>query len=168
MPTDRLDRLIALLSGWAAGVCLIGVLFVTTLQVFCRYVLDAPLIWPGETSRLMFVWLTYGGCLTLPGLRQHLAIEFVYGALSERLRWCADLLADALGLVFFGALALGGFALMEHMAGMLLPALQLPINLMFGYVTVVAVLQSYLHLMSVIGGLMKSRRGGTMLANPGE
>ena len=168
MFTDRLDRLIAVLSGWAAGVCLIGVLFVTTLQVFCRYVLDAPLIWPEETSRLMFVWLTYGGCLTLPCLRQHLAIEFLHGALTERLRWCADLLADVLGLVFFGALALGGFALMEHMAGMLLPALQLPVNLMFGYVTVVAALQSYLHLTSVIGALLRARRGATMLATPGE
>lgn len=158
MARDRLGGLIAALSGWTAGLCLTAVLSITALQVFCRYVLDAPLRWPEELSRLLFIWLAYGGCMTLPYLRQHLAIEFIYLALPARWRWALDLLADSLGLVFFAALAYGGFTLVELMAGLRLPALQWPMNLIFGFVALAAALQSYLYLVAVAARLADAKR----------
>jgi len=42
-----------------AGVCLGAMTSVVLLQVFCRYVLNAPLSWPEEASRFMMVWMTF-------------------------------------------------------------------------------------------------------------
>ena len=42
-----------------AGACLAAMMLVVLLQVFCRYVLNAPLSWPEEASRFMMVWMTF-------------------------------------------------------------------------------------------------------------
>jgi TRAP-type C4-dicarboxylate transport system permease small subunit len=68
--------------------------------------------------------------------------------------------ADLAAVVFFGALALGGVLLVGMMQGLLLPALQLPMNLLFGVIPLVAVLQVYLHLVALIHG------GRRRAANP--
>lgn len=150
MRDDRFGRFVTRASGWAAGLCLAGVVCAGTLQVFCRYVLNAPLRWPEELSRLLFIWLTYVGALVLPGQRLQVAVGFFYDRMSPRARRGLDLLADLLGAAFFGALAVGGVALVRTMAGLLLPALQLPMNLLFGVIPVVAGLQAYVHLVSAI------------------
>jgi TRAP-type C4-dicarboxylate transport system permease small subunit len=155
---ERLGAAITAASGWAAGLCLAAVLLVTALQVFCRYVLGAPLRWPEELSRLLFIWLTYGGCIALPHLREHLSIDFVHEALPERPRWALDLLSDALGLVFFGALAYGGYQLVLLMAGLRMPALQWPTNVIFGFVAATAALQACLHLAAVVARIAEAPR----------
>src|SRR4051794_28776930 len=84
-------------SGVVAGLCLALIVGATMTQVVCRYVFGAPLRWPEEFSRVMFIWMTYGGCLLLPQLRQHIAIEFAYDLLPPRMQYVTDLFIDALG-----------------------------------------------------------------------
>jgi TRAP-type C4-dicarboxylate transport system permease small subunit len=133
-------------SGIVAGVCLALIVGVTTTQVICRYVFASPLRWPEEFSRVMFIWMTYGGCLLLPHLRQHIAIEFVYDLLPGRWRYLLDLFIDALGVVFFAFLTFSAFVVAEAMAGLLLPALRWPVSALFGFVALAAAGQTYLHL----------------------
>jgi TRAP-type C4-dicarboxylate transport system permease small subunit len=144
--------LIAETGRWAAGLCLLGQVVLGTTQVFCRYVLNAPLRWPEELSRMLLVWLTYCGALVVPSQRIHVAVDALYVWLPSGPRRCLDLVADLAAVVFFGALALGGVLLVGMMQGLLLPALQLPMNLLFGVIPLVAVLQVYLHLVALIHG----------------
>ena len=114
-------------SGIIAGVCLALIVGATMAQVICRYVFGSPLRWPEEFSRVMFIWMTYGGCLLLPQLRQHIAIEFVYDLLPERWKHILDLFIDALCVVFFAFLTFSAFVVAQVMAGLLLPALRWPV-----------------------------------------
>ncbi len=43
----------------AAGICLAVMTLIVLLQVFCRYVLNAPLSWPEEAARYLMVWMTF-------------------------------------------------------------------------------------------------------------
>jgi TRAP-type C4-dicarboxylate transport system permease small subunit len=133
-------------SGAVAGACLALIVGVTMLQVICRYVFGAPLRWPEEFSRVMFIWMTYGGCLLLPHLRQHIAIEFVYDLMPARWKHALDLFIDALGAVFFAYLTVSAVIVVQVMAGLLLPALRWPVSLVFGVVALAAAGQAYLHL----------------------
>ncbi len=118
--------------------------------MFFRYVLNTPLRWPEEVSRLLLVWLTYLGALALPELRLHVAVGIFYDRMPPAARRATDLLTDFLGMVFFGALVIGGVALVNTMEGILLPALQLPLNLIFGVIPAVGALHVYLHVVSAI------------------
>jgi TRAP-type C4-dicarboxylate transport system permease small subunit len=120
------------------------------LQVFCRYALDAPLRWPEEVSRLLLVWLTYLGALVLPEMRLHVAVGAVHDRLSPRSRRAADLFADMLAVGFFAVLVVAGVSLMLSMRGILLPALQLPLNLLFAVIPVTGALQVYVHVVAAV------------------
>jgi TRAP-type C4-dicarboxylate transport system permease small subunit len=152
MAGDRVGWALAESGRWAAGLCLLGLVGLGTTQVFCRYVLNAPLRWPEELSRMLFVWLTYCGALVVPSQRLHVAVDALYVWLPMGSRRCLDALADLAAVVFFGALAIGGVLLVGMMRGLLLPALQLPMNLLFGVIPLVAVLQVYVHLAALISG----------------
>lgn len=153
MAGDRVGRIVTEGGRWVAGLCLLGLVGLGTTQVFCRYVLNAPLRWPEELSRMLFVWMTYCGALIVPSQRLHVAVDALYVRLPGWPRRCLDLVADLAAVVFFGALAIGGVLLVRSMQGILLPALQLPMNWLFGVIPLVALLQTYVHLVAVINGL---------------
>lgn len=59
--------------------CLFGaIVTLTVVQVFCRFVLDSPLIWSEELVRLFLVWLTFLGAAVLCWDGNHLNVDTVY------------------------------------------------------------------------------------------
>jgi TRAP-type transport system small permease protein len=146
----RLARSLTNAGSWASGACLAGIACVGALQVFFRYALNDPLRWPEEVSRLLLVWLTYLGALVLPELRLHSAVGVVHDRLSPRARRAADILADVLAVGFFAVLVVAGVSLMLSMRGILLPALQLPLNLLFAVIPVTGALQVYVHAVAAV------------------
>ncbi len=64
---------------------------VVLVQVFCRYVLNAPLSWPEEASRYMMVWMTF---LVAPFAYRHgflIRLESWIARLPKRGRRILDL-----------------------------------------------------------------------------
>ena len=147
-------------STLAAGMCLALIVVITTLQVICRYAFGAPLRWPEEMSRVLFIWMTYGGCLLLPQLRQHISIDFVYYRLPPRGREVLDFIIDVLGVVFLAVLKLSGIMVVQVMWGLRQPAHHWPTKNVFGFVTLAAALQTYLHLEAVAQRLFTRREPG--------
>ena len=57
---------------------LIGAIVVITLAaVWWRYVMNAPLAWPEQVSRIMFVWVTFVGAALLYRERLHVAVDML-------------------------------------------------------------------------------------------
>jgi TRAP-type C4-dicarboxylate transport system permease small subunit len=146
----RLAQSLTGAGSWVAGACLAGIACVCALQVFCRYVLNAPLRWPEELSRILLVWLTYAGALVLPELGLHVAVGVLHERLAPRWRLAADVLADMLAVIFFGVLVVAGLSLMRSMVDIRLPALQLPLNLLFAVIPVTGALQVYVHAVAAV------------------
>ena len=78
----NLDRLIDLI----ASVCLILTAAITALQVFYRYVLNSPLLWPLEVSLFLFVYLVWFGGVA--GIRdgREIRIELAEKYLPESIK----------------------------------------------------------------------------------
>jgi TRAP-type C4-dicarboxylate transport system permease small subunit len=45
--------------GVSSAGCLAAMTLIILLQVFCRYVLNAPLAWPEEIARFLMVWMAF-------------------------------------------------------------------------------------------------------------
>lgn len=56
---SRINAIVTRACCAVAGVCLGAMTLVVLLQVFCRYVLNAPLSWPEEAARFLMVWMTF-------------------------------------------------------------------------------------------------------------
>lgn len=61
---------------WAGilSVAVIGVII--PLQVFCRFVLNAPLMWPEDVGIGLMVWLGFIGSAVLYKRKEHVAVDY--------------------------------------------------------------------------------------------
>jgi TRAP-type C4-dicarboxylate transport system permease small subunit len=65
------DRALALLLALAVALTALAIL----VQVFCRYLLNAPLSWPEEFAVLMFGWMIFLGAALVQARDGHIAID---------------------------------------------------------------------------------------------
>lgn len=85
---------------------LVGAIVVITLAaVWWRYVLNAPLAWPEQISRIFFVWVTFVGAAVLYRERLHVAIDMFVAMLPQAAQraaaWAIEGLVLVFNLVFF-------------------------------------------------------------------
>lgn len=61
---------------WAGilSVAVIGVII--PLQVFCRFILNAPLMWPEDVGIGLMVWLGFIGSAVLYKRKEHVAVDY--------------------------------------------------------------------------------------------
>ncbi len=69
-----------------SGVLFATIVTLTILQVFCRFVLDSPLIWSEELVRLLLVWLTFLGAAVLCWDGTHLNVDAFFIKIPLKLR----------------------------------------------------------------------------------
>jgi TRAP-type C4-dicarboxylate transport system permease small subunit len=85
---------------------LVGAIVAITLAaVWWRYVLNAPLAWPEQVSRILFVWVTFVGAAVLYRERLHVAIDMFMAPLPRAGRrgvgWAIELLILVFNLILF-------------------------------------------------------------------
>ena len=79
--------------------CLWGLVFLMTLQIFCRYVLNSPLSWTDEVSRYLFVWFTFMGVSYCTLTDNHIRID-ILETLVPKLKKPFMFIGDAMVLAF--------------------------------------------------------------------
>jgi TRAP-type C4-dicarboxylate transport system permease small subunit len=83
------------------------------LQVFFRYVLDAPLQWTEELARLMCVLTTYFGSVVVLLAREHIRVDIIDNYVSGRSADVVAMLGDVLVAWFLLSVAYGSWLLMR-------------------------------------------------------
>ncbi len=101
---DRTEEYLAV-----ALTTLLGMLL--TAQIVLRYVFEMGFAWTEEIARVMFIWVIFLGAVV--GMRRHLHFRVTAGLklFPSQLRPIAELLGDALLLLFCLALAWHGMEL---------------------------------------------------------
>ena len=80
-----------------------------TIEVIMRYVFDAPTLWIGELTTLLFgaYFILAGGFVMM--LKGHVAMDVVYNALSKRTRAVLDIITFFIAITFaFAIISKGG------------------------------------------------------------
>ena len=76
-------------------------------NVVLRYLFNSGITMSDEASRMIFVWLTFGGAFLVALEGGHLGMTTVVQFLGLRGRWLARVLAEALSLFCMGLLVWG-------------------------------------------------------------
>jgi len=81
-PGERTARL-ARRAVEAVSAALFAALFIGfLLQIFFRYVLNAPLVWTLEFCLLAYLWMTFWNCGLLMRLNDHIGFTLIYDAMG--------------------------------------------------------------------------------------
>lgn len=88
------------LMEWICHALLVGILVVTVMQVFLRFVLNNPTSWSEEIALLMLIWFGLIACGIMVGRRGHIAITFFRDLAPGKYAVAFDLFADVMVLIF--------------------------------------------------------------------
>lgn len=124
------ERWIAHAEEWFAMALVAALGIVVNLQIFARYVFNAPFIWPEEVSRLLLVWMTFIGSAALVRRGSEIAVDTFVLMLPSHARRTALACRDVVLVLLFGFIALEGFRLAQAVAGMPLIATDLPTSML--------------------------------------
>ncbi len=83
------------------------------LQVFMRYVMNAPLMWTEELARLMAVGTTYFGGVVVLIAREHIRVDIIETMVGPRTMAVIAIFGDLLIALFLAAVAYGCVLMVE-------------------------------------------------------
>jgi TRAP-type C4-dicarboxylate transport system permease small subunit len=91
------------------GLLIGAIVLITLAAVYTRYVMNDPLSWTEQVSRILFVWVTFLGAAVLYRQRMHITIDMFLLMLPARIRtavyWFVEVTVAAFIciLLFYGA-----------------------------------------------------------------
>lgn len=130
---DRLDRLTKIIL-----VILIAVMAsVAAANVFCRYVLNAALMWAEELARYCMIWAGFLGSASLVHTGSHISVSVVVDLLPVRMRKYSAVLVLVGSIVFFAVVIVEGIQLMALTRGQVGASLRvLPMSIVYSVIPV--------------------------------
>jgi len=103
-----------------------GLVIVASLQVFTRYVLNAPFTWTEELARMFFTWINFLGAALIVKKSSHISIDFLVKILPPGPRRWLLVLSHGVILAVVLILAVKGFRLLQITGASESPALNVP------------------------------------------
>ena len=143
----------------AVVVLMVVMITATSLQVFCRYVLDAPLSWSEEASRYCFVWIVFLGAAL--GLERgvHIGVDILVQRFAKPLRRGLAMVCNALIVVFCLVVGYVSFPVLELNMLQRSPALDLPMSYVYAAIPVSMILMVVL---TVLRAVAHARQATTL------
>lgn len=117
------------------GVILMLIMCIVFIQTFTRYIVFYSIPWSEEASRYLYVALTLLGVNLAVTKNQLVSIDLIDHALSPSARQKLELLRQILALAIAGTFFYSSFGMLEIGGYQLSPALRLPMNVMYGIVS---------------------------------
>lgn len=118
-------------SEWLVGTCIFIIVVVLSLQVFCRYVLVRPLIWPEELAKFAFIWSVFFGAFVGIRKKMHVVIDIVPNMFSARFKVFNALFINMLIICILVTGAYYGLALYRFSLTSKLPAINIPLGYIY-------------------------------------
>jgi len=101
------------------------------LQVFCRYVLQAPLSWTEELARSCLIYLTFIGSSLAIRVKGHFVLEILVMRLPGKLRLVWELILMGIILFFLGVLLVYGTLMLPMLSLQMSASLQIPMSYIY-------------------------------------
>lgn len=142
----------------ATSLFLWAILFFVSIQVFFRYVLRQPLMWPEELSRYLLIWMVFLGAVLLSKKDKHVKVEVFQNLLPAVAQRVLKLLLDLVIVLFLAVLLWGSGLPLKEFLVLKSPAMQLPLIFVFIVVPLSALLMFVIYLGKLVEDI-RSLRG---------
>jgi len=127
----QFERILEKLTSWLVIASISGIFFFVIIQVIFRFVLQSPLPWPEELSRILFIYLVFIGGAEASMQRDHIAIDVVDSLFrNPRTKISVDIVRSLLVLTALAVVIQGAWKIIPTTRYMALPATGLPMPVM--------------------------------------
>lgn len=128
-----------------AGLLLVGLTLLLTVQIFNRYVFGTSFVWLEELARISFVWLIYFSAAGAARDDRHIRIEIVDLFVGPNAVRVITLIADTLVFIFDLAVVWLGIMLVQSTLqyGDTTPVTDIPMGIIYAVIPVCYGLMAY-------------------------
>ncbi|KIH70665.1 TRAP transporter small permease [Salinicoccus roseus] len=109
-------------------------------QVFFRFVLDDPLVWSGELSRFLLLWMVFLGASVVSYKGAHLGVDFLFDYIPHKLTLVLKAVSLIVSLTFLVILIFSSLELLRVAGYTSSPALDIPMSYWRGSVVAGSIL----------------------------
>ncbi len=141
------------------GITFFLVIFVTCLQVICRYVFNNSLVWSEELVRFMVVWMCLVGSAVSNFDDDHMTINIIVEKFPRPVQFFVYTIRQAMIVVFCVVCAVSSIDLLKAAGGSNLGALPIPGYAWRGAATVGLAAMAVMTLLRWVNDLGRFRRG---------
>lgn len=127
----RLEGLAARFEEGVTFFCFAVMCAFVALQLFFRFALNSPLMFPEEISRYAYVWITFVGLSLATKTREHIRVGAGVGMLPRVWRRGVGAVVDFISFAILLWLAYLGIRFMLFSRMSISPALEIPLNLVY-------------------------------------
>ena len=110
------------------GILVILMTIVVSVSVFYRYVLNHPLSWSEEVTRLFIVWLSFVGAYAAMRENKHIGFDLFVAKMSPPVRRVIALFGQTLVAVFLVVVVREGFVFSREFLAVTMPYTNIPIG----------------------------------------
>src|SRR5690606_26764824 len=121
---------IGLVEDWLAIAFVVALGAVVNLQIFSRYLFNAPFIWPEEVSRILMIWIAFIGSSAVTRRGADMAVDTFVLMLPQNWQRTILIVKDLVMAGLFVFVAIQGKALAQAVASMPLIATGWPTAIM--------------------------------------
>ena len=139
MTTNWLARLIARIEDVFTISCLVAIAVIINLQIFRRYFLNDPYIWPEEVIRIAMIWLSFVGAGMAFRRGAHILVDTIVNLLPVPVRVLVLDLADLGIILVFVLVGVKAGQLAQIVADAPMPATTLPTSIIVWPLVVLSV-----------------------------
>ncbi len=119
---DRLEYALSL-------ICFTTMLSAVLIQVFFRYVLGDPLVWPYELSIYCYIYMVFFGAVMAVRRGSHISFNMLYDTLSERFQHAVRIATDLFVIVLFMVIIPSSIDFMELFGSVRSSSLGIPLSM---------------------------------------
>lgn len=107
----KIDSIWGSFFDWLGALVMACLMIITVMAVFCRYLLDAPLVWTEDVYPLLIMWTVMLGAVAAKRRNEHLRIAVLLERLSAKWRRRIILINQVLEILIIGVVGYFGFML---------------------------------------------------------
>lgn len=133
-----------------AKVMIIAMVTITSVQVFCRYVLNFSIRWSEEVPLILMVWFGFISMAIGVKNKLHISIEFFYSLMPPKAQAVMERVVDLVTLLFGGCMVYYGFKLSVFTMTSTMPATKLPTGWLYAIIPIAGILIVYESIMSIL------------------
>ena len=151
------------MATWLGATAFIVMFLAIVLQVFFRYILNSPLVWPFELSVFCYIYVIYIGAVMAARRQSHISFDLLYQMMPERLRRTVGIMTNVLVAVIFLATLPSSYGYIKMVGGISSTALSVPWGVVLavfplgmGAIALILLLSAYTDVLD----LVRTRRQG--------
>jgi TRAP-type C4-dicarboxylate transport system permease small subunit len=110
--------------------------FLLTMQVFNRFILQRSVSWSEELSRISFVWMVFAAISYAAMLDKQIRVTFIVMIFPPKVQKILLTIADAICLVLYGVIVYQGILYVLRLAEFPYRSQTMGINLMWAYMII--------------------------------